>query len=162
MARPRKPTASLELGGAFKKNPNRARPTEPKDARELGSPPSRLSAEVVAYWNEIVSMVPAGILTYWDRWAVELAARLMQKATRQPKPDLLDELLDAIKSGTLSVDDASALLKPDGITAAELNTLRSLLAAFGMTPADRSKLSVPKEKPKNRFAELAAESLRPN
>jgi hypothetical protein len=68
-------------------------------------------------------------LTYRDRWAVELAARLMHKAVS------------------------------NGASTAELSTLRSLLAAMGMTPADRSKLSVPVEKPKNNpWAEFAAKT----
>jgi hypothetical protein len=130
MSRPRTPTAKLELRGAFKKHPERRRPQEPKDARPLGDPPERLPAKVRPFWDEIVEMVTGGILTYRDRWAVELAARLMAKAV----------------SGSVS--------------SSELSTLRSLLAAIGMTPADRSKLSVPVEKPKNPFTELAQEALR--
>jgi hypothetical protein len=156
MSRPRKPTAALALAGAFKKNPNRARPDEPKDARALGDPPGRLPVEVVAYWDEIVAMVPAGVLTYWDRWAVELAARLMEKATRETSPAVLLEL---VREAELDVDEAKNLVKQNGITAAELSTLRSLLASLGMTPADRTKLSVPTEKPKNAFADFAAEAL---
>jgi hypothetical protein len=128
MARPRKPTKLLELSGAFDKNPNRARPDEPQDGRPLGDPPSRLPADVVPYWRELEQMVVGGVLTFRDRWAVELAARLMFKAV----------------SGEIG--------------SAELSMLRSLLGSIGMTPADRSKLSIPNaEKPKNKFSALAAE-----
>ena len=139
MARPRTPTALLELRGAFKKDPQRRRPQEPKDARPLGDPPKRLPKQVRPFWDELVDMVTGGILTYRDRWAVELAARLMAKA----------------------VSDK------ESISSAELATLRSLLASFGMSPADRSKLSVPVEKPNNNpfaefFTQAGGVNARPN
>ena len=137
MARPRKPTSILELNGAFKINPNRARPNEPRDVRALGDAPGRLPANVVPFWHELTAMVIGGVLTFRDRWAVELAARLMEKAVREtPEPE-------------------------EKITSSELSTLRSLLAALGMTPADRSKLSVPTEKAKNPFTDLAQEARAP-
>ena len=134
MPRPRKPTSLLELSGAFQKNPQRRRPEEPKDGRPLGAAPKRLPEAVRPFWDELVRMVTGSILTYRDRWAVELAARLMHKAV---SPRIV-------------------------ISSAELSTLRSLLAALGMTPADRSKLSVPVEKPKNPFAEFAEETRKLN
>jgi len=137
MARPRKPTSILELNGAFRHDPNRARPNEPRDVRALGNVPSRLPADVVPFWLELAAMVIGGVLTFRDRWAVELAARLMEKAVREtPDPE-------------------------EKITSSELSTLRSLLAALGMTPADRSKLSVPTEKAKNPFTDLAQEARAP-
>jgi phage terminase small subunit len=131
MARPRKLTSILELNGAFKHDPKRKRPNEPKELRALGDPPARLSKKALPFWHELVSIAPAGVLTIADRWAVELAARLMMKATGGRR-----------------------------IPAAELATLRSLLAALGMTPADRSKLSVKTEKPKaNPYTDLAQEAI---
>lgn len=129
MARPRKPTAILELNGAFDHNPARKRPNEPKQSRPLGDPPGRLPESAVEYWHELVDMVPPGVLTRSDRWAVELAAVTM-----------------------------SRFAIGDEIAASELNLLRSLLAALGLTPADRSKLSVPTEKKENKFAALAEEA----
>jgi hypothetical protein len=76
-----------------------------------------------------------GWLTDADRMTAEVAAVLMDKFRRQ---DYL------------------------GV---ELVSLRAALGALGMDPASRSKISVVKEKPKNQFADLAAESrslLRPN
>ncbi len=72
-------------------------------------------------------MVPADVLKRADPWCVELASCLMAKAIKTNK----------------------------GVTAAELNTLRSLLAAMGMTPVDRSKMSIQAERPKNVFTLLA-------
>ncbi len=154
MARPRKPTAQLELAGAFKKNPDRRRPEEPKDGRPLGDPPDRLPAEVLPFWDEIVQMA-GSVLTYRDRWAVELGARLMEKAVRTTNVEALLELIATAELGAL---EAKSLATQQTISSAELSTLRSLLAAMGMTPADRSKLSAPtSEKPKNKFTSLDEE-----
>src|SRR5579862_3948556 len=80
MARPRKPTAILELSGAFKEHPDRRRPTEPVDSRELGEPPARLPAAAQKYWQELAGMCVHGVLKYSDRWCVEIACRLMLKS----------------------------------------------------------------------------------
>ncbi len=155
MARPRKPSAILELNGAFDHNPQRRRPNEPKESRPLGEPPGRLPVEIRAFWKEIESIVPAGVLKISDRWAVELAARLMYKAVTGPN---IPAILELAKTAEMDVAEIRKLIQSQEIGSAELSTLRSLLSALGMTPADRSKLSVPTEKPKNRFAELAAET----
>jgi phage terminase small subunit len=124
MARPRKPSAILELSGAFDHDPQRRRPNEPVDTRELGDPPDRLPAAAKKYWAELASQAVHGVLRYSDRWTVEIASRLMLKVvTDQIKP-------------------------------AELTTLRSLLASMGLSPSDRAKLSVPVEAPHNEFSEL--------
>lgn len=123
----RQPTKLLELRGSFRKHPKRRRPTEPQDARPLGDPPARLPKRALPFWAEIVDMVPADVLKRADPWCVELASCLMAKAIKTNK----------------------------GVTAAELNTLRSLLAAMGMTPVDRSKMSIQAERPKNVFTLLA-------
>jgi hypothetical protein len=125
----RQPTSLLELKGSFRKHPERRRPAEPRDARPLGDPPARLPKRALPFWREIVDMVPAGVLKRADRWCVELAACLMAKAVKTD----------------------------EGLSAAELNTLRSVLAAMGMTPVDRSKMSIPAERPRSQFDELAEE-----
>lgn len=154
MARPRKPTALLEITGAFKRNPNRKRPDEPRESRPLGDPPGRLPANAVPFWLELADMVSGGVLTFRDRWAVELATRLMEKATREAS---IEMALELAREGELSAEEIKALIQKESISSAELSALRSLLAALGMTPADRSKLSVPtNEKPANRFTKLAA------
>jgi phage terminase small subunit len=136
MARPRKPTAVLELTGAFKKDPQRRRENEPKPSGPLGEEPLHFDEELKAIWRELVVMVPAGVLTISDRWLVELACRTMQQ----------------VRKGTA--------------LAAERNLLLSCLSRMGLTPADRSKIAVPKEKEQiDELAQLAAESrvlLKPN
>lgn len=126
MARPRKPTNVLELTGAFKKHPERAR----KDAEAVGdltAPPAHINGAVLHAWNEIAKYAPRDVLTDSDRLSIELAANLLAQFR----------------------DD------PIEFTAAKLVRLEALLGKFGMTPADRSKVGGKKEAPKgNPFAEL--------
>jgi hypothetical protein len=139
MGRNRTPTAVLELTGAFKKHPDRkrARASEPRGSGPVGEPPERFDEELRAIWFEIADMIPAGVLAKSDRLALEIPCGLVRKVFQ------------------------------DSINGAELSRLNSLLARLGMTPADRSKVSVPKQpEEQDEIAALAAEvrasSVRPN
>ncbi len=140
MARPRTPTSIQELKGAYKKDPQRFkdREEEPKPEGPLGAPPFGFDEELEAIWREIDGMVPARVLTIADRWLVELACRTMR-----------------------DVRQGSAL-------ASERNLLLSCLSRMGLTPADRSRIAVPKQTEEtDELAALAAEGkashvLKPN
>ena len=78
MARPRTPTNILEARGAFKKDPARARPKEPKQPKPFPKqPPARLTKSEREAWRDIVRDTPPGVLTYSDKIAVEVAAGLL-------------------------------------------------------------------------------------
>lgn len=130
MARPRTPTTILDARGAFKKNPNRARPDEPDANGDLGEPPPHLTDYEQECWNEFVAGGFPGVLCKADRVGVELVAVLLAKSRTSPATFL----------------------------AAERNQLIKLLGQFGRTPADRSKIVVPKKEPENPFAKLLRES----
>lgn len=138
MARPRKPTAVLELTGAFKKNPQRkkARSTEPVPTGEVGPPPPHFDAPLTAIWYEVIAIIPAGVLTGADRILVELTC----------------SLIHSLRTYTCEKGDKSLL--------------KNCLASLGMTPAERSKISVPKQtEEQDDIAALAAEirgTVRPN
>jgi hypothetical protein len=145
MARPRKPTPVLELNGAFKKNPQRrkGRDSEPLPTGPLGDPPPSFDANEKAMWFEVAGELPPGVATNADRKAFEL---LVAIATR------------------LRVNGIGGR---DGVNGSELGTLRGLFGQFGMTPADRSKISVPKRpEEESIFTKLAkaagTEGERPN
>lgn len=108
-------------------------------------------------------MVTGGILTYRDRYAVEVAACLMEKFTRQSSAQTILELA---REAELSASEIKELINGEKFSASDMNALIRLLADMGMTPAARSKLSIPtNEKPANRFTSLAAEvskKARPN
>jgi len=78
-------------------------------------------------WAELSKLVPAGVVEHSDRWTFEVLVCLMEKFRR-----------------------GNAL-------GGEVSQLLSLLAKFGMTPSDRSRVSVatpaqPKNDPWGKFA----------
>lgn len=116
MARPPKPTAVLELVGAYKKNPQRKRKNEPKPVAGIG----RFSdgpTDLASIWDEIVAQTVPGVMTLSDRVALEIVCRLL----------------------------AEIRLKPDEISVGKATALCNLLGRFGLTPADRAKVTVPEE-----------------
>jgi hypothetical protein len=123
----RTPTAILEARGSFINHKNRkdARAGEPVVTRKLGGPPKTFTDEQKKLWREFAKIVPPGVATYADRWAVEIVVCAMTK----------------FRAGTIS--------------GTETGHLTSLLSRFGLTPADRSRVVatvVPKEE--SEWAEL--------
>jgi hypothetical protein len=125
MPKPRKPTALLELTGAFKGKPGRrrARDGEPIPKAALTARAEKLSKLEGACWDRIIKLAPAGVLKDADEIVVELTARLW------------------------------ARLKRGQATAADATQLRCCLQQLGMTPASRSNVKVPGAKAVNEFAD---------
>lgn len=115
MGRPSLPKSVHILKGSDKVNPARmkARENEPENTHPLGEPQKELSKIEKKYWNQIKEDSIDGVLGRADRIAVSLAAKLM-----------------------------AIVYSPEGGTAAQTSQLIKLLSQFGMTPADRSKLSI--------------------
>jgi len=117
MARPRKPTAVLELSGAFEHDPQRKR-ADPEPAGPVGEPPRWLSPIAAQCWREMVADAPARVLTSADRPVLAVAARIYAKV-QQDEPTPVQEL----------------------------TLLLRCLAELGATPASRSKVTQrPEEK----------------
>jgi len=121
----RVPLNLLRLRGSIKKNPARLREreSEPVPKAVLGNPPKHLAKDERKCWRELISKAPYGVVGDCDSWAVEIASCLMAQYRR------------------------SRLDMP----AARLNLLHSIMGRFGFTPADRSRISVPQPKKKNKF-----------
>lgn len=126
MGRNRTPTNVLDARGAFKKNPNRRPIDEPPadDAGPVGDPPEYFNDRQRATWSEIVATCHAGVLCGADRIAVEMAAVLLDQFRADPVE----------------------------FKAAKIVRLDSLLARFGMTPSDRTKVKVPTKPKANAFS----------
>lgn len=131
MPRQRTPTNVLDLRGAFKEHPNRARPAEPKAEGELGPAPDYLDDEHRTAWVELIAIMPAGVGKSADRPAFEALVRyrVMQRNGLLLAPPLVAQF-------------------------------RLLLGAFAMTPADRSKVSVPAAPAENPFGALRKPAAR--
>ena len=133
----------LELNGAFKKNPDRreARAREPRPNSPLGDPPAEFNDREKAMWFELADIAPAKVLTGADRWVVEVTCKVMAKVRE-----------DGIGGR-------------HGVTVGELSQLMVGLRTMGLTPADRSKISVPQDDSSdNPFEKIASEQsgVRPN
>lgn len=113
MPQPRKPSKILEMTGAFDKNPDRgrARVNEPVPTGELGGPPKHLDDKAKKIWKELSKILPRGVAADCDRLSFELIVTLMSR------------------------------FRDGSIRGFELTVMNSLLSRFGLTPADRSRVS---------------------
>ena len=123
--RPRKPTNVLKLQGVDKVNPGRMkeRENEPVNVNPIGKAPAWLTAAEKKEWAVLVNDAIEGVLGEADRTAVALCAQLLAK--------------QKLKEATMS----------------EQSLLNKYLGQLGMLPTERSKVQVPKKKPKNIFAD---------
>src|SRR5439155_1496905 len=106
------PTEILDTRGAFLKHPERRRPNEPQETRPLGNAPRCLAAEQKKLWVEIAHNLPPGVGKVSDSHAFEMLVRLM------------------------------AMYRGDSLNNYERGQLIKLLVIFGITPTDRSKISI--------------------
>ncbi len=115
MARPRTATNILEARGAFKANPNRARPNEPRVSDPFPTTcPDYLTAEQAACWREVCRLCPAGVLTGADPIVVEIVACLLAEFRRDP----------------------------DAMQVSRITRLTSEMGKIGLTPSSRASLTV--------------------
>ena len=127
MARPRTPTAALELRGAFKQNPARkdARANEPVVDTPLGEPPESFHQVERLIWAEMAA--EGHWLTGADRFLFEVAVRLMAMH----------------RAGCLGDKNITKLIQA--------------LVRLGFAPTERSKIKAPgseAEKPADPFADF--------
>lgn len=124
----RKPSTVLSINGAFKKNPARARKREPDSGKGIGPAPEHLTDAERAVWDEIVGDCAPGVFQSSDRVMLASLCRL----------------------------ESELRADPVGFGGRKWMVWRSLVAACGMSPADRSRISVPdgdgKDKPKTGLA----------
>lgn len=111
----RKPTALLELSGAFDKNPQRKRTAEPNSGRGVGPAPGYLTEGQQEIWDEIVGNCAAGVFQSGDRLVLESLVVLVSEFRADPP----------------------------SFGGRRYQQLVTLLSRCGMTPADRSRVTVP-------------------
>ena len=126
MPNPRKPTALRELHGTIKDHPGRQNHSQPVPTRGIGQAPKHFDEAHSEVWDEIVGQMYAGVLGEADRLALETLCRLVIEM----RTDFTE------------------------MTAAKLTQMSNLLGRFGMTPSDRTKISIPKGEKKNPFEGL--------
>ena len=118
-----KPTAQKELEGSFKAHPERRNKNEPVATGFIGDPPDSLHDGERVIWYELIDLACKGVMTNADRVSLEMLCKLVY------------EMRTAFQD----------------MNASKLSRLTFLLSQFGMTPADRSKISIKKDEDKNPF-----------
>ncbi len=126
MPRPRKPTKMLVIQGGLRATRHRDRENEPEIIEPLGGPPLSWPAEAKLLWGELSDLLPPGVATKSDRLTFELLCRLVGN----------------MREG------------PEGLTAALAGQIRATCGLFGMSPADRSRVTGARPPEQNPFAKF--------
>lgn len=146
------PTSLKKLRGNPGKRP--LRDNEPRPGEFCAEPPKSFDKTGIAEWFRITAILkPLGLLTEADYLALETLCWSYQLVCRARRQLAKEKLRITSESGW---SQANALL---GIINQQTAVVNKMMAEFGMTPASRSRISVPPEKPKaNKFAALAEET----
>jgi hypothetical protein len=126
LGRSRKPTALHLVQGTFNTTRHKARADEPEVIEPLGGPPQDWPVDGKLLWAEVADMLPAGVATRSDRLMFETLCRLVAQ----------------MREG------------PAGLSPALATQIRMALAVFGMTPADRSRVTAARAPEENPFSKL--------
>ena len=126
MARPRKPTNLHVVQGTYRKDRHGNRGSEPEIIEPLGGPPEGWPIAAKLLWAELSDLIPAGVAGKSDRLTFELLCRLV----------------GTMRSGT------------EALTPALAAQIRTTCAVFGLSPADRSRVSAPRLPKENPFAKF--------
>lgn len=113
MPTPRKPVSHHKLAGSLRARHAAGGPPVCRDP--VGGPPPHFNAKLAALWDELIGILPAGVVAKPDRLMLELAVVLMARLRQDP----------------------------GNLRAAEINQLRSTLSALGCSPQGRSLIVIP-------------------
>lgn len=133
MGAPKKPAALRELHGTAKRNKHRDNQSQPEVTRGIGPAPDHFTDDQRKVWDYLVSIMFAGVLSESDRPTMELLAILFWR----------------FRKGEYG-DDAEV----PALAVGEMTLMNNIMAKYGMTPSDRTKIVVPSAKPKNPFGNL--------
>ena len=122
----KQPIEKAQLTGADRRHPERHRNEVPKSDAPLGDAPDHMREEAKQCWFELAALAIPGVLTGADRIMMEAAA---------------NHLADYRKN-------------PSEYPTTRLNQFILILARFGMSPSDRTKLGVSKDKDDNPYQKL--------
>jgi phage terminase small subunit len=114
------PSAVKDAKGCYIKNPARRPKGEPNTGKGIGQPPSCLNKDEKKVWKKIVSETAQGVLQSSDRTLFILFVRL-----------------------------ATKLYLNESMMVGEMGLFATLGSKFGMSPADRQKITVDQPKESN-------------
>jgi len=108
----KKPTALLEVTGAYQKNPQRRKKAEPKPRMGIGRFPKNAPCTPESVWDELVDNICPGVLGNSDRVVMETLAHLLSQFRTDPVE----------------------------FPAAKMTIMERCLGKLGMTPVDRTRV----------------------
>ena len=152
MARPRKPTKLKLLKGTAQKC--RMNPKEPKPARGIPSPPPHLSDRAKTAWGYVGGLLDRmGIVTEGDALGLEGLCQCYSELVeaREALRERGATTYESVNGGGGTMYRAY----PEVALVADADRrFRGWLQAFGLTPADRSRVSASEKEDSNPFAEF--------
>lgn len=153
MARPRTPTALKIVKGTAKKY--RINKAEPKPSRGMPDCPDYLSDRAKEVWPLVsVLLDKMGVLTTADQYAlIELCETYAE--LRTARATLKDRGAQSYETMTKSGETIFRPYPEVTIIADADRRMRNWLASFGLTPADRSKVSAREKENENPWDEFA-------
>ena len=108
------PNEIARLKGETKRRPGRYKNNVPKSRLPCGNPPKTMSDEAQSCWFELSAKAVEGVLTYADTIMLELASNLLAEYRESPVEFPIGKYTHLI----------------------------GVLARFGMSPSDRTKLDI--------------------
>lgn len=152
MARPRKPTHLKVVAGTDQ--PCRTNKNEPKPRREKPSPPSHLSDKAKTAWGAVsVILDRMGVLTEADGYALEGLCEAY--ADLRLARDSLSAAGELYYETTNQSGGVMLRPRPEVAMISDADRRFAMwLAKFGLTPADRSRVSAALPDDGNQFAEF--------
>lgn len=153
MAKPRVPTQLKVIRGTFRNNEAPKNEPKPQALSTPPKPPSHLNRWAKQWWNETATeLLPLGMLAKIDLYTLEILAE---------QYGIYRELKDAITHISMpggkrkKITIAQYLAGQNSQTIPEYAGMKSaferyttLLKEFGLSPASRSRMDIPREPPK--------------
>ena len=150
MANPRKPTKLKLIHGTFRKDRAPANEPEPEKVTDIPRPPSYLDKYAKKLWKSLAGeLVEKGILTVVDIPALEITCelygqyRLAHEAVFCPVDPETGKKVKRSLAEYMEGRNSQTMPEHIAMTKA-FSMFRAYLIEFGLTPASRSRLDVPK------------------
>ena len=148
---PKKPTKLKLIQGTFRKDRTVKNEPQPKSVIEIPRPPSYLSKYAKKMWKALVGeLVHKGILTMVDLHALEVCCetygqyRLAHEAVFRPIDPETGKRTKRTLAEYMKGRNSQTTPEYTAMTKA-FTSFKGYLAEFGLTPASRGKLDIPRE-----------------
>jgi P27 family predicted phage terminase small subunit len=146
--RPKKPTQLKLIQGTFRKDRNSENEPEPEKVIEIPKPPSYLTKYAKKLWKVLTAeLIEQEILTKVDIPALEACCeaygRAAHEAVFRPRDLETGKLMKRTLAEYMKGRNSQTMPEYTAMTKA-FNTFKTYLIEFGLTPASRGRINIPK------------------